>query len=381
MSGTAFADLRRRLAVPEQDFAGVGRGCHIYGAGGFGRRIARELVRLDVPVLGFVDRTGRERSTVDGLPCRHPDDLGDAEIEGSAYVHGLMNHYVPSRSLAEWAIARGFTQALFPTDLYTIPGFSLNNYWLAPPAATLDRLDDIEALHDRLGDAESQALLLALLDYRLSTDPRRHPDLCASDAYVPAFLPIFDRPITFVDGGAYTGDTLETLLAHDVSVSDWIAFEPDERNMAALVETARRHRATLGRYTLIKAGLSDANETVQFTDGSGEASRVLGPQDFVAASTSTTDIQVVRLDDAVSCTGDVYVKLDIEGAERDALQGMAELLAQRPTIAVSVYHRPSDLWDIPRIIASLYDRPHFRLRQHGHHGFDTVLYVMPDEPK
>ncbi|TXM93746.1 FkbM family methyltransferase [Methylobacterium sp. WL116] len=377
MSGTAFADLRRGLAVPEQDFAGVGRGCHIYGAGGFGRRIARELVRLDVPVLGFVDRTGHKRSTVDGLPCRHPDDLGDAEIEESAYVHGLMNHH-PYDAVVDWAVERGFAQILFAALLFAIAGFSLDNYWLAPRALMIDHLDMIEALHDGLADDESRALLCKLLDYRLSTDPRDQPDAFASEAYVPRFLPIFEKPITFVDGGAYDGDTLEALLAHGVAVKDWIAFEPDERNMAALRDTARRHRASIGSYTLIEAGLSRENAMVRFAGGDGETSRVIDPASDESAAIGSSEIRVVRLDDALSRSGEVYVKLDIEGAERDALEGMAELLARRPTVAVSVYHRPSDLWDIPQIVANLYDRPRFRLRQHGHHGFDTVLYVTPN---
>lgn len=377
MTGTSFAECRRQLAVSQHPFSGLGRGCQIYGAGGFGRRIARELVRLGERVLGFIDVAARERPSVDGLPCRHPDDLGDADVAGAVYVHGLMNHYSPSRTVADWAAARGFAQVLFPAQLFGISGFTLENYWLAPNAVTLDRLDEIEALHDGFQDEESRTLLRTLLDYRLSTDPRRHPDVAMSEAYVPSFLPIFEAPITFVDGGAYTGDTLETLLAHRVSVADWIAFEPDERNMAALIETACRLRPSIGRYTLMKAGLSNVNGAVRFVEGDGEASRVVGTQE-AGADVPWTDVDVVRLDDTVHRTGDVYVKLDIEGAERDALQGMAELLARRPTIAVSVYHRPTDLWEIPRAIAALYDRPRFRLRQHGHHGFDTVLYVTPD---
>ena len=57
---------------------------------------------------------------------------------------------------------------------------------------------------------------------------------------------------------------------------------------------------------------------------------------------------------------------------------MAEHLERRPILAVSVYHRPSDLWEIPRLIAEFYPNPTFRLRQHGHHAFDTVLYVTPE---
>ena len=72
------------------------------------------------------------------------------------------------------------------------------------------------------------------------------------------------------------------------------------------------------------------------------------------------------------------LKLDIEGAEAAALRGMAGHLARRPLLAVSAYHRPADLWELPELIAELYPRPVLRLRQHGHHAFDTVLYATPE---
>ena len=53
--------------------------------------------------------------------------------------------------------------------------------------------------------------------------------------------------------------------------------------------------------------------------------------------------------------------MDIKGAELSALRGMVELLSnQRPILAVSIYHH----------------KPKLYVRQHGYHGFNTVLYVV-----
>ncbi|WP_336492935.1 hypothetical protein, partial [Methylobacterium nigriterrae] len=92
-----------------------------------------------------------------------------------------------------------------------------------------------------------------------------------------------------------------------------------------------------------------------------------------------SSIKVFLFDDVVRCSGDVYGKLDIEGAELAALHGMAKLLQQRPMLAVSVYHEPEHLWTIPQAIAALDPRPCLRLRQHLHNGFETVLYVTPGD--
>lgn len=372
-----FAALRRALAAAGRQGQSIPeRGCYVYGAGGFGRRIARDLMRLNRTVLGFIDRSGRERRSVDGLPCHHPDELGD--VGGAAYVHGLMNHTTSPQSVLAWAETRGFAALCFPADLYRIPGFTFDTYWMNPALETGTCLDELEVFHDSLDDAESRAILRDLVIYRVSTDPRDHPAVTLADAYVPDFLPIRERPLTFVDGGAFTGDTLAALLAHDVAIADWIAFEPDGANMAVLRKTADRHRDSVGSYTLIEAGLSDTGGTVRFQT-SGGASRIVPAGQLLASdATAESAIAVMRLDDVIRRSGDIYVKLDIEGAEIAALQGMRRLLSQRPTLAVSLYHRPSDLWDIPRVIGELYERPRLRLRQHGHHGFDTVLYVTPD---
>ncbi|HEV7440740.1 MAG TPA: FkbM family methyltransferase, partial [Methylobacterium sp.] len=334
MSEADFAACRRKLseraALPAPALAG---GCHIYGAGGFGRRIAAELRRLDYEVLGFIDRRAREVPSLDGLPCRHPDDLDPAAIAGTHYVHGLMNHYASSRAVAAWAAGQGFAALVFPGELQVLPGFRLDNYWLAPPGETLASLDALEALHAALADEASRILLTQLLAYRLGTDPRTHPAVDAAGIYRPDFLPVLAEPVTFVDGGAFTGDSLEALLAGGVRIRDWIAVEPDAGNKRALAETARRCRGSLPAYTLIQAGLSDRAGRVRFVEGGGEASRIAAGTDACAAG---SDIEIVRLDDVAWRSGPTYIKLDIEGAEQDALRGMAEHLARRPILAVSV---------------------------------------------
>jgi hypothetical protein len=74
------------------------------------------------------------------------------------------------------------------------------------------------------------------------------------------------------------------------------------------------------------------------------------------------------------------VKMDIEGAELDALAGARALLArQRPRLAISVYHRPEHLWEIPRAILAA--QPGYRLF-FGHHmpvKWESVIYAVHSE--
>ncbi len=72
-----------------------------------------------------------------------------------------------------------------------------------------------------------------------------------------------------------------------------------------------------------------------------------------------------------------FIKMDIEGAEMDALDGASECIREfKPRLAISAYHRPDEFWTIPRRIKDLY--PGCRL-YFGHHtpsGGESVYYAI-----
>ena len=83
-------------------------------------------------------------------------------------------------------------------------------------------------------------------------------------------------------------------------------------------------------------------------------------------------------EDGVLAEPATFVKMDIEGAEMDALQGMQRMIAQyKPKLAVCVYHKPEDLWEIPLYIHKLVPGYRLILRQHSPlMDNDTVLYAF-----
>ncbi|MFW5881994.1 MAG: FkbM family methyltransferase [Planctomycetota bacterium] len=92
-------------------------------------------------------------------------------------------------------------------------------------------------------------------------------------------------------------------------------------------------------------------------------------------------VQGVALDDVLANADPNYIKMDIEGGEFDALQGMHSVLtACRPRLAVCVYHHPSDLWRIPLMIADILPDYRMHLRMHGELMQEIVLYCIPNEP-
>ena len=71
-----------------------------------------------------------------------------------------------------------------------------------------------------------------------------------------------------------------------------------------------------------------------------------------------------------------FIKMDIEGAEIAALNGAARVLREfRPRLAISGYHKPEDLWEIPNRIKDL--NPGYALA-FGHHTpiiWESVFYA------
>ena len=76
--------------------------------------------------------------------------------------------------------------------------------------------------------------------------------------------------------------------------------------------------------------------------------------------------------------------MDIEGAELEALLGGSSVISNElPHLAISIYHKPEDLFTIPLYVNELSNNYEFRLLQHytdpsmGTPFTDLVLYCLP----
>lgn len=97
-----------------------------------------------------------------------------------------------------------------------------------------------------------------------------------------------------------------------------------------------------------------------------------------AKDNSMMNVTAMPLDPILPSTKVDMVTLDIEGAETEALLGMSKIIStHRPSLAVSVYHLPDDLWRIPILLSSLCPDYNFYLGHHSFSVFDTVFYASP----
>jgi len=76
------------------------------------------------------------------------------------------------------------------------------------------------------------------------------------------------------------------------------------------------------------------------------------------------------------------VKLDVEGAEPAVIDGMlATLREHRPQLAISIYHWPEHMWELPLRLRELLPDYDFHLRHYSYGRWECILYAIPREAR
>ena len=88
-------------------------------------------------------------------------------------------------------------------------------------------------------------------------------------------------------------------------------------------------------------------------------------------------VPVTSLDEALAGQRVTFIKMDIEGSELEALKGAEKTIReQKPKLAICVYHKPEDIWEIPELMLEFNEDYRFYMRHYSLASFDTVLYAI-----
>lgn len=76
--------------------------------------------------------------------------------------------------------------------------------------------------------------------------------------------------------------------------------------------------------------------------------------------------------------GNLFIKMDIEGSEIEAIKGTADTIrTKKPRLAISVYHKPEDIIEIPALLQELLPEYKFYLRHDCLVNLtETILYAI-----
>ena len=98
----------------------------------------------------------------------------------------------------------------------------------------------------------------------------------------------------------------------------------------------------------------------------------------ISDSVDNNTIQAIALDDVKEAKELTFLKLDVEGAEGEALVGAEKLIfLRKPLVAICIYHRSDDLWRLPLALHRLMPDHALFLREHGIDGWEMVCYAIP----
>lgn len=88
-------------------------------------------------------------------------------------------------------------------------------------------------------------------------------------------------------------------------------------------------------------------------------------------------VETIDLDSYLSGRPITILTLDVEGAELEVLKGASDTIkTHNPRLAISIYHKPEDLLEIPNYIKSLNPDYNLYIRHCGPWTFETILYAL-----
>jgi FkbM family methyltransferase len=354
-----------------------GRSVYVYGAGSVGREIGSILKERGVRVEAFIDRNASKFSSSSDFDVIDFPEFARRKVDktDAVCVIGLFNPFVDCNAILE-EISKHFHHVVSFHDFFCNSHARMGDrFWLTLPDYYDDHVSQIRQVVEMLGDALSKDVLMRNLEFRITG---RYDALASPSPltqYFPSDIPTWGKPLRIVDCGAFDGDTVRTLSSLGLNVEAYAGFEPDLANFQKLTNESKRLLAShscISECVLFPCGVSAKTELLRFESGMGASSQLTQQGD--------TSIQCVALDDVLPNFRPNLIKMDIEGAELDALRGANEIITRdKPGLAICVYHKPDDMWTIPLFLNELLEgHGKYFLRSHCYNGFDLVLYWLPD---
>lgn len=172
----------------------------------------------------------------------------------------------------------------------------------------------------------------------------------------------------FVDAGCLNGITTKNFIKWAKNTYKKIyCFEPDPYS-AQVCHDELQYLVEANKAVIINKAVTEKNGVIGFSSYKNGYSHI-GDGDI--------KVEAVALDDVLRNEKVTFIKMDIEGAEYEALNGARRIICeQRPKLAISVYHKKDDIYDIPELLLSYHPDYRFYLRHYSPFYEETILYAI-----
>lgn len=353
----------------------------IYGCGEAGEIVRERLHsdRPDITVVCFLDSFAEGEAN--GLKVVKRDHL--SELEGTYDLILIASAWwrdiaagLEADGVTAWGVA---TPALWHKYIYAD----------ADLAAVKGRLDAVEGL---LNTDEDKALYRFMVEARHENSPLVNTDNITPQIvdYMQVKNTLFSHiteqyldfvvrePVqTIIHAGVFDGTDCTKFLRTFPNLTAIHGFEPRGEERIAPDTLAAIKQS--GKVQIHTKGLWNTTEAVPLI-GSGCYTTLCpnASQEQITGTIETTSIDEFVAHNTVEQVD--YICLDVERAEERVLAGARQTIKDhRPQLAVCIYHKKEDIFQLPLLMDAMLDDYVFHIGHYYHFLNETVLYAIPRE--
>ena len=217
--------------------------------------------------------------------------------------------------------------------------------------------EEIVRAYNLLDDENSKAIFSSVINFKLTGRMKYLLSSFSLRDEIYSLLPV-DKIRIAVDAGAYNGDTAREMKEYFSSISKIYALEPDKKNYKKLAKYSEAESEI--SILPINSAAWNCDCTGRFSGSGNRNSTAVATASY---QHSEDEISFVKIDGLTSEKID-YIKYDVEGAEREALEGSSEvILRDKPSLLISLYHRSRDIFDLINYVSKEYPQYALYLRR------------------
>lgn len=350
-------DTKNHIESVLQTLKAQGKKVVIYGAGYCGHETIGLLRAHAIPVVAAYDDCARggdiDGIKIDSLSNLCPDT--DTAILLTSGFNRKMKDRLADLGLLPYYVPADFGRYDAEKESYAY--FEAN-------------VEELQSAYDLLEDERSREIFLSLVNYRISREPDALADLEESGQYFPheQDLDLSAYSGCFLDLGAYDGDSLRGFVDYVAgNYGSIVAVEASRKNYESLLRQTR----DVPRVECHCVGVWKGKGELRFAVSDAKNSFAAEDGGDVLSVDSVDNIMVGR---SVS-----FIKMDVEGAEYEAIQGAEQTIRRfLPAMAISVYHKVEDLFRLQLLVESIAPgKYNYYLRHYSPTVIETVLYAVP----
>lgn len=328
-----------------------------------GKYMCDQLQKLGVEVSYFSDSNPDLWNTqYEGITCLPPEKLCGID-ELSVIVESKYYHEIKERLLA---------LGIININRFFLEKIEREHYLLRNKQEVEQKVNDVLAICE---DKKSKNVYNHIIESWYAEDINEDwfEKICSEDQYFDSDIIQLKDNEVFVDAGAYIGDTAaEFLKACKGRFEKLYLFELDPEIYVSLKNNMKEMLPD-GKYECYPYGVSNKDDIVSISCGDRNSAILAGN----GKHEKQNEVLCKKLDDVLKNKRITFIKMDVEGAELQALEGAQTIIKeQKPTLAICIYHSANDFVNIPLYIKSLVPEYKIFIRHYTTEMYETVCYAI-----